>query len=279
MKKLSAVLRERRADQRPALPVVLKALENHDLRLLRSQMVMIVGQPGSGKSMLALFLTAKLAEQGTRVLYLTADTDSETQMLRAAAIVGDMTVKDAFACLGSESGEAYLGDVISSIDQDLIVADDPSPTLDDVELEILAAWEAWGDYPEVVVVDVLSSIGDGGDEEWSGMRSNNQFFHSLSRKTGACFIVCHHVSEARSKEDYPAPLGAVQGRVNVVPEQVWSVALTGDGVFRIAAVKNRHGQASKKGDGYFELGCEPERMTFYESEAAKAQAITARQWK
>ena len=87
----------------------------------------------------------------------------------------------------------------------------------------------------MIVIDVLANISMD-DEEWASARAATQYFHSLARKTGACIIICHHVSEARSKPDWPAPLGAVQGRVNAMPEQVWSVALVEED-FKVAAVK------------------------------------------
>lgn len=275
MKRFTQILAERRADKRPALPVILKALDDADMRLYRSQTVLIVGQPGSGKSMLSLFLATRLAMQGVRVLYISSDTDEQTQSMRAAAISGGMTVKDAYESLDTER-EAKLEEAFMRFESNLVIDETSDPTLDDIEAEILAVNEAWGAPPEVIVVDVLANVSMD-DEEWAGARAATQYFHSLARKTGACIMICHHVSEARSKPDWPAPLGAVQGRVNAMPEQVWSVALVEED-FKVAAVKNRHGRANKKAENAFSLGCEPERMTLYDSEAAKAQAKKSREW-
>lgn len=275
MKRLTQVLRERRQDRRPALPQPLPILDQLDMRLYRNQIVMIVGQPGSGKSLFTLNLCTKMAQDGVRVLYVTADTDSETMMLRAAASVSQQTVQECFTMIGT-SAEAIVEDAVATFDHNLVFADEPQPSMEDLQKQILAASEAWGDYPDVIVVDTLGNLAPGGDQEWAELRAAMSNFHSLCRKTGACVILLHHVSENASNPDYPAPLKAVMGKLSALPEQVWSVAMLPDqDKFRIVATKNRHGRHNKRGEGYVELAVDAARMSVYESHAAMQMSKSA----
>ena len=242
------------------------------MRMYRSQTIMVVGQPGSGKSLFTLFLAVRMAQQGIRVLYVTADTDSETMMLRASAMVTQQTVNECFSMIGT-SGEAILEDAIATFDRNLVFADEPQPSISDLQMQVLAATEAWGDFPDVIVIDTLANLAGGGDHEWAELRHAMSNFHSLSRKTGACLLVLHHVSENTSSPEYPAPLKAVMGKLSALPEQVWSVAMLPDeGKFRIVATKNRHGRHNKRGEGFTELAVDAARMSVYENQAEMRKA-------
>lgn len=120
----------------------------------------------------------------------------------------------------------------------------PSPTLEEIEEEVMAFEELWGDMPHLVVVDVLMKVdyveeGSGTDE------SIVRYLDRLARETGACFVVAGHTSE--NVDGHPCqPLKAVINKVSKLPVMVLTTAHI-DGVFYVCPAKNRDGQADAQG--------------------------------
>jgi hypothetical protein len=72
-------------------------------------------------------------------------------------------------------------------------------------------------------------------------------FHDMARKTEACVMVLHHVSEASEygSPEMPPPRRAIHGKVSQLPAIICTLGydpLTNS--LRIAAVKNRFGKHS-----------------------------------
>ncbi len=72
---------------------------------------------------------------------------------------------------------------------------DSSPSLDDIEMEIKAYIELYGIAPELIVIDNLMNVAAESDNEWAGLRQIMVELHDMARKTEACVMVLHHVSE------------------------------------------------------------------------------------
>lgn len=107
------------------------------------------------------------------------------------------------------------------------------------------------------------------------MRSHMAHLHTLARKIDACILVLHHVSENDSRPFIPPKRSAVQGKVNQLPEQILSVAMNPkDGLFKIAAVKNRHGAHDPTGEEHVTLCVDAARMSLYESQQDMQRAKT-----
>ena len=92
---------------------------------------------------MALFLATRLAMQQVRVLYVSSDTDEQTQSMRAAAISGGMTVKEAYDSLDTDR-EEKLNEAFRRFENYLVIDETSDPTLDDIEAEILATNEGRG---------------------------------------------------------------------------------------------------------------------------------------
>lgn len=259
---------------RAALPEVIPVLAQNGMRLYRGQTTMIVGQPSSGKSLLALFYAVRLAQQGVRVLYVSMDTDKDTMSMRATANASQRTMQEVAEIIGDEA-EFVLEEAINSFDRNLVFEWEPNAGIEEIEMFVLASEEAWGDFAEVIVIDNLLNLATDSENEYSELRRAMAAFHSLARKTDASVVVLHHVSENQSKEDQPAPLKAMHGKVSQFPEAVWSVAMipTQD-LYRICAVKNRNEVHDKKGENYLELFVDAPRMSLYQTRSELAQART-----
>lgn len=258
------------------LPDFLPALHDAGVRLRRSQLCLVVGRPGAGKSLFALFAAL---HSGVRTLYISADTDSKTMTWRGAASLMGRPVSEVESMVGT-SAQDMIEDAFDEIDSRVGFDWTSSPSLRDIELEIDAAEETWGAYPELVVVDSLYNVRVEEGDDYAGMRTVIASMHDLARNTGACVMVLHHASLNRSKEDEPAGMGAVIGQVTALPELVLSVMLDEDDhtTYRVGIVKNRSGEASAKGGKQVKLAVDVPRMRLYNDDHERHLAQTRQEW-
>jgi hypothetical protein len=259
-------------NQSPAgqqLPEILPLLTAEGVVFRRAQLHMIAAQPGGGKTMLALWYAVK---SGVPTLYFSADSDARTMTVRTAAILMGKTVREIENLLNSDHAyivEKALDEGASHIRFDF----DPGPSLSDIEEEIHAYVELHADTPHMIVLDNLLNVAGSNDNEWTAMRDAMSAFHYMARETESAFVVLHHVSENDSKPNVPAPRKSLQGKVSQLPELVLSVALDGTREqYKIATVKNRHGQADPTAENFITVSVDPARMTLYNGSVEKAKA-------
>ena len=242
------------------LPDLFEALKNDGIRFRRGQLTMIAGQPNAGKSLLALWMAVQMK---VPTLYISADTDSYTTALRAAAMLTGHQVSTVEEAFQTGAMEDFYHEKLASISH-LRFDFSPSPTLDEVDLSIRAYAEAYGEYPHLIIVDNAMNVVSLHNDEWSGLREIAKAMHHIARETDACVMLLHHTSEAEGKSDTPPSRRAIMGKIAALPELILTVALVQhSGEFRIAAVKNRFAKHSPTGETYVTLWADASRMTLY----------------
>jgi hypothetical protein len=227
--------------------------------------------------MLSLFYAISA---GIPTFYFSADTDRRTTRWRAAAIHTGHTFDESKSMEGT-SAQDILDEASDAITRDGIQFDfNPSPSTEDIDLELLAYEEVYGTgHLRLVVLDNLLNVmyGDAGD--YAGLLDVMAFLHSLAREKDCAVVVLHHVNESPSKtsSDYPYPRGAIRGKVAQYPEIILSLAmLPAENQMRIACVKHRHATPSPSGEDYATIYVDPERMTFFNTSGDMRQAQTWR---
>jgi len=205
---------------------------------------MVAAAPNAGKSMFSLIYAIKAK---VPTLFFSADTDTTTVMIRAASHLSGHSQLTVESNLNTTDKyyERHLGNM-----DNIQWVFDSSPSLDDVEAEVKAYIELYGLPPELIVIDNLMNIAAETDNEWAGLRAIMMELHDLARKTEACVLVLHHVSE---QSEYgtginPPPRRAIHGKVS----QLCSVILTlGYDPFgqnlSVGVVKNRYGPHAADG--------------------------------
>ena len=235
------------------LPSIYPSLTKHGIELRRGQVSLVAGQPNAGKSMFALNMALGMAKQGVRVLYLSADTDETTTITRTAALLSGREVRRVEEDLIGGNADEYR-DALHQLGNHMAFCFDPSPTLDDVDMEMAAFEEKWGGEAEFVVVDSLYNVVAEHDNEFAGMRQIMSAMHHIARTTGAHVQVLHHTSENEGKPDLPPARKAIMGKVSQLPELILTCAISHQvGEFRVACVKNRSGQHDAKGENFLRL--------------------------
>jgi predicted ATP-dependent serine protease len=199
---------------------------------------MVAAAPNAGKSMFALVYAIKAK---IPTLFFSADTDTATVMIRAAAHMSGHTQLTVEKNLNDNPNfyRKDLGDM-----QHIQWVFDSSPSLDDIEMEIKAYIELYGIAPELIVIDNLMNVAAETDNEWAGLRAIMMELHDMARKTEACVLVLHHVSEQSEygSPTMPPPRRAIHGKVSQLPAIILTLGYDpSQGMLRVAAVKNRFG--------------------------------------
>lgn len=198
------------------LPDVWKDLAIKQIRFRRGQVCMVAAAPNAGKSMFALIYAIKAA---VPTLFFSADTDTATVMMRSAAHLSghvQITVEQNIT-----SKMNYYHKELEKIDHIQWVFDS-NPSLDDIEMEIKAYVELYGIAPQLIVIDNLMNVAAETDNEWAGLRQIMMEFHDMARKTQACVLVLHHVSEQSEygTPNEPPARRAIHGKVSQLPSLI-----------------------------------------------------------
>lgn len=227
------------------LPDVWNDLKTKQIRFRRGQVCMVAAAPNAGKSMFALIYAIKA---GVRTLFFSADTDTATVMMRAAAHLSGHSQLTVEQNINKRTN--YYSKELENI-RHIDWVFDSNPSLDDIEMEVKAYIELYGVAPELIVVDNLMNVAAETDNEWAGLRQIMMEFHDMARKTEACVVVLHHVSEQSeySRLDKPPPRRSIHGKVSQLPALILTLGYSPqEGVLRVAAVKNRFGPMDSTGD-------------------------------
>ena len=232
------------------LPTVWKDLETKGIKFRRGQVCMVAAAPNAGKSMFALVYAI---QSKVPTLFFSADTDVATVMLRATAHVSGHTQQTV------EKQMAFDANAYSKNLEDISHIQwvfDSSPNLDDIEDEIKAYLELYGVAPQLIIIDNLMNVVAESDNEWAGLRQIMMELHDMARKTEACVIVLHHVSE---QTEYgpgtePPHRRSIHGKVSQLPALILTLGYDPLGRnLRVAAVKNRFGHHQADGKDYASL--------------------------
>lgn len=227
------------------------------------QVTLIAAPPNCGKSLLALYWVVRLAQQGLRVLYFSADTDSHDTKIRAAAMLTGHTTEKVEQALLNGTGAEYYDDELEAI-SDVRFDFETDPSYSHLSDVVLANHEMYGDYPHVIVVDNLMNVVSENENEWSGMKEVCKALKRLGRQTGAAIFTLHHVNEGHGDPSFPASRKDIAGKVSQLPELILSLGFDDHaGVLRVAAVKNRSGFKDPSGKTYAELYVNAPRMALY----------------
>ena len=232
------------------LPDVWKPLGVKQIRFRRGQVCMVAAAPNAGKSMFALIYAIK-SEVPT--LFFSADTDTTTVMMRAAAHTSGHSQLSVEANLSKDTH--YYDKRFEKLKHIKWVFDS-SPSLDDIELEIKAYVELYGKAPELIVIDNLMNVAAETDNEWAGLRAIMMELHDMARKTEACVLVLHHVSEQSEygNPTNPSARRAIHGKVSQLPALILTLGYDPQqATLKVAAVKNRFGPHTADASDYATL--------------------------
>lgn len=235
------------------MPTVFRTFDNNQIVFRRSEVSLIAGTPGAGKSTLALALALRMQAP---TLYVSADTNAHTMAMRLYSMITGLSQSEAEVVI---SNQPDLAKEALATARHIYWSFDSNPSLADIDDEVTAMEEVLGEPPALIVVDNLMDISMDGGEEFGGMRSALKEFKYLARDTNACIIVLHHTKEGYNGNPCQ-PRAAVQGMVNQLPALILTLGQSDNGALGVAAVKNRYGKADPSGNNPVWLSFNPEYM-------------------
>lgn len=221
---------------------------------------MVSAQPNDGKSLLTLWMCLQWALLGYRSLYFSADTDEETTLRRAAATITGKTQNTIEQRM--REGWDEIAHSLADLNGGVAFDFETDPSYQHIYEELVAYFELWGDYPQIVVVDNLMDVAGDNDDEYGGMRDTTRAMKRFARMTGCAVILLHHCNESEKRENHPPARREITGKVAQKPEMILTVQLDGT-IMRIACVKNRSGPKDPKGIIHYQLIVDFERVQFY----------------
>jgi replicative DNA helicase len=244
------------------LPAVFKALSGQGVHFRQGQLALIAAAPGVGKSLLSLTLAIRA---GLPCLYFSADTDQATMTIRAAAMVSGWTTGDIEQAL--DAGMTETLDVQLHKWSHIQFDFKASPTATDVEEELKAFRQVYGDWPSLIVVDNISNLDNElNTDGFQSLEGTCDFLHELARETGACVVGLHHVTGDFDDGTKPPSLSSLRGKVSKVPELVLALHRIGGDSYEgnrsigVSPVKNRTGKSDPSGGWFLPLAVDLERM-------------------
>jgi replicative DNA helicase len=249
------------------LPKVWQTLEAKGTRFLRGQLALVCAGPGVGKS--AMILTYAL-KANVPTLYFSADSDAFTQLSRSLSILTGWPLEKTTEMV--RNGD--LGDAKEEFaDIPIRFNYSASPNLDQIEASVRAYEEIYGDYPALIVIDNVTNVRSGGDNDddpFAGLESLMDYLHDMARSTAACVVGLHHVTGGYNDADKPIPLSGVKGQIARVPEMVLTLHKMSDDfgpdLLCVSTVKNRGGRADPSGTDYVALAFQGDNMQIKDEE-------------
>lgn len=239
-----------------------RVFTDNKMFIRRGQLTLISGGPGTGKSALTQAWLQRGDDRGNRntVLYFSADSDAGTMFKRSVAIAKGWTQDDIERWM-KEGHTSELEVVSQEAGKHMRWDFTTSPSEQDVLDAVQNYRDAWGAYPEVIVMDNLKNLFVGIDGEFEALEQATMFLQGLSKDTGSAVIALHHVLGEHENGMSPIPLTGVRGKVSKTPEVVLTLHRAG-GYLNVSVVKNRNGRADTSGRYMLPLTADMERIKY-----------------
>lgn len=211
------------------------------VRPMGGQQIMTIAAPGVGKSTFAVNWAAR---SGARTLYASADTD-ERLMTRQLASLATGHHQDYVEARLMQSAQWRLlyGDAVRQSYPNLVFDFERTPSLDRVAARAVAMTEAWGETPELIVLDTASNLSRR-SEDYAAWRELWVGVGDLARYFNSCVMVAHHVKEgAAAGGTQPPSLNDGKYGAHEFCEIVLGLHRSGGAEVTVSVLKNRGGKS------------------------------------
>ena len=239
------------------LPDVFRSLKDRGIRFYRGGTILVGGVPGSMKTM---FIGHLVDSMKVPTLYISNDTNELDTVSRylARRTKQDSNIMRMKALRDPDWAAEKLSDM------DWVRWNfNASPSLEEIEEEMMAFEELWGEHAHLVVVDILMKV-DYYEDGGGSLEGIVRYLDKLARDTGACIIIACHTSE--NEDGHPTqPLKAILNKVSKLSTLVLTTAYDGN-TFYLAPVKNRNGFADATGYTSIQFLVDPATATLEELE-------------
>jgi hypothetical protein len=209
---------------------------------------------------------------------MSADSDAFTQVSRSFSIHSGLTMTETEKYARNEKVlestlEKAKGLNALPIRFNFLAA----PTLGNLERSMEAFNELYGDYPALTVVDNITNVRNGTEDNaenpFGGLEMFLDYANVMARETQSCVIGLHHVNGPYNDANKPIPMSGIKGQIGRVPQMILTLFKSGPGSVGVAPVKNRGQKADASGEWFAELDFDGATMTFKDKGSGMALAI------
>lgn len=216
---------------------------------------LFAGMAGTFKTMV---VNAAVINMGVPTFMFSTDSDDLTQASRLLAQASGTTVEQAriMAIKDQQRAATLLRERYGHIKWCFL----SDPSGDDVWNHLYAYATRYGDWPRVVVIDILSDVVfENAESEWAALRGAMKQFNIVARETNAAVILVHHCTEgARTTDMTPCPSrDQIMGKDMRHPVLVVTFGKDSNDDLHAACVKLRHGKADASGRSSFRMFVDP----------------------
>lgn len=229
------------------LPAPWPIFEEKRALIRRGGITEFAGPPGSMKTVALINVSMRT---NVPTLYFSSDSDDHTMASRVLAYQTGKPSEETERWL--KGNQEFASDVLKAADH-IKWCFNPAPTFQDLYNELDAFAEIHGQYPHMVVIDILMDIDDGtgtvDQNYWATMAE----LKVMARETQSAIVLAHHTSESVKGEPCQ-PRSAIMGKANQLP--ILILTLAGDSFnnrLHFAVVKNRYGKGDATGRTYFSM--------------------------
>jgi len=218
-----------------------KSLADLGVRFRKSQLSLIAGAPGGGKSALATNLVTRMKSP---TIYFSADADRMTVAKSIVAGLVGCNQEEAERRLNDQDGGTWK--TLESETEHIWWNFDTLPSLKDVEEELDGYAYVYGNYPDMLVMDNMMDMAEAGED--IGALTDVQIgLKAIARRTGCHVLVLAHVTGAYTDGNIPIPRSGMMFKPDKKAELIMTIYLVEPGIMGIGVVKNRSGPASTTG--------------------------------
>lgn len=240
MQKLSNLLKAKTNEGQP-LPAVMQGLHRIGAKFRRSQVSLIAGAPGGGKSALAVWLVTRMK---VPTIYFSADADRMTIAKSiGAGLMDKLATQDQVELLLAKP-DSDVSLALGSQTQHIWWNFEPTPTIRDVEEELEAYGYVYGQYPQVIVIDNLMDMAE---EDTRAMSDVQVELKRIAREYGCHVMILAHVTGEYTNGDKPIPRSGMMFKPDKKAELILTIYQVQPGVMGVRVVKNRTGPANTAG--------------------------------
>lgn len=253
------------------LPSVFRAFDDLGIVFRRGQYVLIAAGSGTGKSILALTIALR---SKVPTLYFSGDSDAFTQLSRSIAILDGCTMEQAFQAVLQDDLD-HVSEKLGGIPTRLNYSS--SPNMETIENSMEAYEEVYGEYPALVIVDNITNVDTGAEDEQNNsgnLESLNDYLHDMARNTSACVVGLHHVVGEYGDGNKPIPKSGIKNKIDRVPEMILTGWSPGPDMVGWSLVKNRGYKDDKSGHTYAELSFDGSRAKLSDPVTSGVQGLT-----
>lgn len=252
----------RRGSSGVPLPDIYTALAGRGARPSRGGLTLIIGPASAGKSLLMFNLLVGYARHELPSLAFLLDTNGLDAATRFCSILTANRVMDIKRAImdGDEKYSELITEKLPLLQTDFF-----APDFEDVQRQVDAFCQRYGQPPEVLVLDNLGNQTSGLENEFALLKALTLELDKLAKVEECAVIAAHHTTDVTDME--PAARDKMLGKLHHYAALILSVNFNPETQeYKVAVVKSREDESDPAARNPLVMWADPSRMALTDNE-------------